>query len=367
MAPTNSGAFTGQGRSASGSDGDRGWLGVGRAHGKAILLGEHAVVYGAPALAIPVPQLTVTANATRVLCPGDGADRVSFAMTGPGSASATTLATDGLRRLVADFKDMTGVSGRMCVDVLIDCTIPQGRGLGSSAACARAAVLAFAELFDRRLDAKAVFDLVQASENDAHGRASGIDALATGSASPILFRSGTARELPIAMPGNGGRHSPERSDGHTAASRTFGFDGVFVIADSGVSGCTKDAVDLLRRQFERNPEAQTEFVGRVSRLTNAATLDLVRGRPGDFGTRLTENHRLLREVGLSTDRIDALVDTALAAGSLGAKISGGGLGGCMIALAGEPRTAEAVVRRLHAAGAVRTWVVAAGRFTRHAN
>ncbi|MBC6468396.1 mevalonate kinase [Actinomadura alba] len=367
MPPTNSRTFADRGTSAGDPDAERDRLGVGRAHGKAILLGEHAVVYGAPALAIPVPQLTVTANATRFLCPGDGADKVSFAMTGPASAPATPLATDGLRRLVAEFKEMTGVAGRMCVDVLIDCTIPQGCGLGSSAACARAVVLAFADLFARRLDARAVFDLVQTSEKVAHGRASGIDALATGSTSPILFRSGTARELPIPMPGDGPPHPPERTDGRADVSRPFGFDGLFVIADSGVAGSTKDAVELLRRKFERNAETQAEFVRRVSSLTHAAARDLARGQSSDFGARMTDNHKLLREIGLSTDRIDALVDATLAAGGLGAKISGGGLGGCMIALAGEPGRAQAVVRRLHEAGAVRTWVVPVGRFASHAN
>ncbi|MFG2561903.1 mevalonate kinase [Streptomyces sp. NPDC048496] len=367
MAPTNARTFDDRGSSAGDPDTECGRLGVGRAHGKAILLGEHAVVYGAPALAIPVPQLTATAKATRLLGPGDGADRVSFAMTGPGPATVAPLAADGLRRLVAEFKEMTGVVGCICVDVLIDCTIPQGRGLGSSAACARAAALAFADLFDRRLDAGAVFDLVQASERVAHGRASGIDALATGSTSPILFRSGTARELPIPMPGDGAAHPPERADGRAGASRPFGFDGLFIIADSGVSGSTKDAVELVRHTFERNAETQAAFVRRVSSLTHAAVRDLARGQWSDFGARLTENHRLLREIGLSTDRIDALVDAALAAGSPGAKISGGGLGGCMIALAGEPSRAQAVVRRLHEAGAVRTWVVPTGRFASHAD
>jgi len=366
MPPTNPRACTGHGSFAGDPAAERGTRGVGRAHGKAILLGEHAVVYGAPALAIPVPQLTVTANAARLLCPDDGPDKVSFAMTGPRSASVTQLATDGLQRLVADFKKTAGVAGPMCVDVLINCTIPQGRGLGSSAACARAAVLAFADLYDRRLDTRTVFDLVQASEKVAHGRASGIDALATGATSPILFRSGTARELPIPLPGDGPSQPPEPADGHADTSRPFGLDGLFVIADSGVSGSTKDAVEMVRRKFERNPDMRTEFVRRVTRLTSAAVRDLACGRSSDFGARLTENHRLLREIGLSTDRIDALVDAALAAGSQGAKISGGGLGGCMIALAGGPRQAQAVVRRLHEAGAVRTWVVPAERFAKHA-
>jgi mevalonate kinase len=366
MSSTNPLTFADRGSSASDPDAAHGRPGVGRAHGKAILLGEHAVVYGAPALVIPVPQLTASASATRVPGPGDGAEEISFALTGPGSTPVTPLATDGLRHLVAEFRERTAVVERMCVDVLIDCAIPPGRGLGSSAACARAAVLALADVFDCRLDARTVFDLVQASEKVAHGRASGIDALATGATSPLFFRTGTARELPIAMPGQAA-HPSGRPVGRAEAGRSPGFDGLFVIADSGVGGSTKEAVELLRRTFEHRAGTREAFVRRVSSLTYAALRDLEHGRLSDFGARMTENHGLLHDVGISTDRIDALVAAALEAGSLGAKITGGGLGGCMIALAGDPRRAEAVVRRLHEAGAVRTWVVPAGRFASHAH
>ncbi|CAL9376093.1 Galactokinase [Streptomyces sp. enrichment culture] len=366
MTATHPRAFTDRTDPAGEPDAGHRRAGVGRAHGKAILLGEHAVVYGAPALAIPVPQLTVTANATRHPGADDGADEVTFALAGPGSTAEIPPSTSGLQRLVAEFKEWAGVDG-LCADVLIDCAIPQGRGLGSSAACARAAVLALADLLGRRLDAGATFDLVQASEKVTHGRASGIDALATGATSPLLFRSGTARELPLPMPGDGSPRPRERTEGRADAGRPPGSGALFVIADSGVSGGTREAVELLRRRFEREPETREAFVGQVSDLTHAAVRDLARGRWSDFGARMTENHRLLREIGISTDRIDALVEAALAAGSPGAKISGGGLGGCMIALAGGPGHAEAVVSGLREAGAVRTWIVPAGRYAHHAD
>ncbi|MFD5141668.1 mevalonate kinase [Streptomyces sp. NPDC058401] len=376
----NEQTFAGRAVSAEGPELEEGRIGRGRAHGKAILLGEHAVVYGAPALAIPVPQLTVTATARRLRCSGEdaryssedarcsgeGADRISFALAGPGPGEVTPLAADGLRCLLPDFKAITGAGGHVCVEVIIDCAIPQGRGLGSSAACARAAVLALADLIGRRLDAREVFDLVQASENVAHGRSSGIDALATGATAPLLFRSGAARELPVPMPGYAPAHSASHeSEGigrDPGEGLPYVFDGLFVLADSGVSGSTKEAVELLWRKFERSAQTQADFVLGASRLTRAAARDLAYGRTRDFGARMTENHKLLHELGLSTDRIDGLVDAALAAGSLGAKISGGGLGGCVIALAAEPRQAEATVRSLHEAGAVRTWVVPMGRF-----
>lgn len=341
MATTPPGTFTG--RAGEPGAGQR-HTGAGRAHGKAILLGEHAVVYGAPALAVPLPHLTVTATATRRPQPGDGPHRITFALAGARSPVRTPPAAGGFQALVTKFEAWAGADEGLCADVVIDCAIPQGRGLGSSAACARAAVLALADLLGRRLDARAAFDLVQASEKVTHGRASGIDALATGATSPLLFHSGTARELPL----------PEG-------------EGLFVVADSGARGATRDAVEMLRRRFTREPRTRDAFVGRVSDLTDAAVRDFTRARWSDFGARMTENHRLLHGIGISTDHIDALVAAALAAGGLGAKISGGGLGGCMIALADGPGRAEAVVSALRAAGAVRTWTVPAGRSAQHAD
>lgn len=344
MTPENSLTFADRGSSAGEPGSENGRTGRGRAHGKAILLGEHAVVYGAPAVAIPIPQLTATATARRWPADGGDADHVSFAMAGS-AAPLSPLATDGLQRLVTAFKERAALDQRICVDVLIDCTIPAGRGLGSSAACARAVVLALADAFERRLDARAVFDVVQISEKVAHGRASGIDAHATGATSPIVFSAGDARDLESGA----------------------GFDGLFVIADSGVGASTRDAVELLWRRFQRDAGQGEAFVREVADLTRAAVADLVHGRVAELGPRLTENHRLLQDVGVSTDRIDALVAAALAGGSLGAKLSGGGLGGCIVALASGPGRAEDVVRSLHDAGAARTWVVAAGRRVDHAH
>lgn len=303
--------------------------GIGRAHAKVILLGEHAVVYGAAALALPVPQLTVTASAAWSSRPG-GPGGVSF--TPAGSPPVAAQDCEGLRRLAAAFKAAAGAADSPPLDVVVDAAIPHGRGLGSSAACARAVVLALAGLFGRHMTESAVFDLVQTAENVAHGRSSGVDARAVGASAPLLFQAGRARELSI------------------------GCDGLFVIADSGVAGRTRDAVELLREGFGRHAGAQERFVGRASRLTDRARHALAGGDPEEFGARLTDYHRLLRAAGLSTAGIDALVGAALTAGSLGAKITGGGLGGCVIALTRPARAAE-VTRRLREAGAVQTWTV----------
>ena len=363
MQPTDSLAPADRGRPAGVPVVGHSHSGIGCAHGKAILLGEHAVVYGAPALVVPIPQLTATATATVTRTAdagGGGTDRIAFAMVGLGSTVVTTLVTESLRHLVTEFKALAAVAEPLGVDIVIDSAVPQGRGLGSSAAFARAAVLALANAFGRRLDAREVFDLVQSSETVTHGRASGIDAAATGATSALVFQAGNARRLPIVMSGNDADHSGGTDDRGDAA-------GILVIADSGVGGSTNDAVELLGRKFERNADLRETFVHRVSDLTTAALDDLAHGELSSFGARLTQNHWLLHELGISTERIDVLVETALAAGGLGAKITGGGLGGCLVALAEDPGRADAIRRRLHEAGAVRTWVVPTRRVAGYAD
>ncbi|MFE5548824.1 mevalonate kinase [Streptomyces sp. NPDC056534] len=316
-------------------------FGMGFAHGKIILLGEHAVVYGAPALALPVPGLTVTAKAVLSSRPSGHPGDATFTMAGIVPAPAPVETGETLRRIVVDFKKTTGIKVDTPIDIVIDSGIPAGRGLGSSAACARSVVLALADLFGRQLNPGTIFDLVQAAENLTHGRASGIDTLATGSSTPVLLTGGVTREPEVEI------------------------DGIFVIGDSGEVGRTNEAVGMLRRRFQRDPQAQEEFLARVSTLTSLAVRDLADGQAGNFGARMIACHAALREAGLSTDRIDTLVGVALTAGSLGAKISGGGLGGCVIALADRPERAQEISSRLLGAGAERTWTVPVGRFARH--
>ncbi|MEU2717911.1 mevalonate kinase [Streptomyces sp. NPDC007205] len=307
-------------------------VGIGRAHAKAIVLGEHAVVYGAPALALPVPQLTVTANAGWSARSCDDTGDVSLTTTGSAARPRETQASDGLRRLTAEFRAAMGLTEPLHLDLIIDCAIPAGRGLGSSAACARAVVLALADLFDRDVSPQTAFDLVQTAENVAHGRASGVDALTVGARTPLLFQAGEAHELAV------------------------GCDDLCIVADSGEMGRTKDAVELLRAAFQRRSGAREQFVRRASELTDEARQALADGESAQFGARLTAYHELLRTAGLSTGRIDAMVEAALTAGSLGAKITGGGMGGCVIALT-RPEHAREVTRGLRQAGAVQTWEV----------
>ncbi|WP_442816659.1 mevalonate kinase [Streptomyces sp. NBC_01304] len=309
--------------------------GAGGAHGKAILLGEHAVVYGAPAVAVPLPALTCTANVTLTGEPIAGearrhytpfsipADGAAFPATGvlpPGLCLLIDTALRQARRL-----DVPGV------DVLVESNIPFGRGLGSSAACARALIHALDHLLQLRLTAAEVFDYVQIAETAAHGRASGIDSLATGSTRPVLLSDGCPSTPPV------------------------GTQAWIVVADSGSPGDTKQAVGMLRAIFNEHPRCREEFLARSTSLTNQALRALEQGQLEMLGRQLTDCHALLAKLQLSTDGVDDLVDAALAHGALGAKMTGGGLGGCIIALADTAAAADALAARLDERDAVRTW------------
>lgn len=307
-------------------------VGVGRSHAKAILLGEHTVVHGTAAIAVPLPALPVRAIARpgrsgprEVSADGHFRFLAGEAAEGGPPSGPRVAVEEALRRW-----GMTGAQ----VEVDVECDIPLARGLGSSAACAGAAVRAVADLYGHALDAATLYDCVQCGEQIAHGRASGIDASAVLANGPILFQRGTARPIGIAV------------------------DADLVIADTGVPGSTHEAVAGVRRTLDADPRSARRVLRRATELIGSAATDLTEGRVAELGTAMFDFQDLLAGLGVSTPRIDALVTAARDAGAFGAKLTGAGLGGCVLALTATGTT-PSVSAALRAAGAVRTWTVTA--------
>ncbi|MGW4366485.1 mevalonate kinase [Nocardia takedensis] len=286
---------------------DDGEQGSGRAAAKVILFGEHVVLYGRPAIALPIPQVGARATARRT--------------GGPVVIESAHMAGRGLTSRLGD----TAVS-RVAVSavhehlrvrdhgllVTVHSDIPPARGLGSSAAIAAAIIEAVADLWGRKLSEDTLFTLIQESESLAHGRASGVDARTViGSGGPLWFEAGTARPLMVG-------DSVDRA--------------VLVVADTGVAGSTRKAVAHVRRRLSALGAEGERLLDRVGALAIAGAQDLRLGRFADLGRAMTENQRVLERFGVSCAEVDALVAAALTGGALGAKLSGGGLGGCVIAL-----------------------------------
>ncbi|MFD3970107.1 mevalonate kinase [Streptomyces cyaneofuscatus] len=305
---------------------------TGEAHGKVILLGEHAVVYGAPAVALAVPTATCRATALLGDRPGRGLTSLCVRTPDPGGRYTELTASPSMHALVATALERADRTQATSVDLLLESNIPPGRGLGSSAASARAVAASLNHLLDLRLGPQDLFDLVQSAERLTHGRSSGIDAHATGQSGLVVLNQGR-----MAVP---------------VTAR----QGWVVVADSGTSGSTHQAVEMLNGLFTHSPFLQRDFLGRSTVLTADGLDALAAGQLERLGHRLTETHTLLTELGLVTAKVHGLVDTALSGGALGAKMTGGGLGGCAIALAGSRAQADELAAHLRAHGATRTWL-----------
>lgn len=298
----------------------------GHAHAKAILFGEHAVVYGAPALAVPLHGLGAQADIR--LTPGRETRIDSRLFSGTAQAAPPQMGpvVAGLCAALEATGDETAE-----VQVGIRSAIPHSRGLGSSAAVATAIARAVADLRGKVLDRDALHAVVARAESVAHGRPSGIDAWAVATQVPIRFQSGRATAIDV------GRRL------------------IFVVADSGQQGSTAEAVAGVRELRAAQPKNVEAAISHLAELTEHAVDDVRSGDLATLGSRMLDAHKLLRSIGVSSPALDALVEAALGAGAHGAKLTGGGLGGCVLALADSDEQAERLALALRTAGAPRTW------------
>jgi mevalonate kinase len=173
---------------------------------------------------------------------------------------------------------------------------------------------------------------VQVGERVAHGSPSGLDARTTASTEPVWFQGGETRSLDL------------RLQAH------------LVIADTGVHGRTRLAVAEVRAFRERHPARGAQLITELGQITRDTVDDLALDRPVALGERMTRAHHALAELGVSSPELDTLVAAALDAGALGAKLTGGGQGGCLLALAADAASAGTIAAALRRAGAPRTWL-----------
>ncbi|GAA3342693.1 mevalonate kinase [Curtobacterium pusillum] len=309
-------------------------------HGKTILIGEHAVVHGAPALVLPVIDAEVVATVTPLedvadAAPGSAAGHhlESTVHTGPlDLAPAAVMPT--VTAVTATLRHL-GVTDRP-VHVRVDSQVPTARGMGSSAAVAAAVTAAVADVFGVVLDAETHHELIQECERVAHGSPSGLDARGVVADAPVWFEDG--RIEPVAL---GARF-------------------VFVVADTGVPGHTREAVASVRERLDHDPETVRAVIDRIGALARHARGTLEGGDVQALGASMDAAHDLLTSLGVSSPDLDGLVAAARGAGALGAKLTGGGRGGCVLTLAEDDDHADRIAAALRGAGAAATWTTSIG-------
>lgn len=300
-------------------------IGWGEAPAKAILLGEHAVVYGHPALAVPLSELRARAEARFDHSLDDVVVRV------PDRGLAVSLSRDPHNPLTLAVRlavEALHASPRN-LELRLESSVPVASGLGSGAAVSAALMRATASLFGISLDPARLSELVYEVEKVHHGTPSGIDNTVVVYRRPVFYRKGSPPEFPLP-----------------------GTELTLLLADTGQGSLTREAVGAVRRARAADPERIDSIMGEIGRLVEAARRALESGDAEELGRLFDCNHAALQRLGVSSPSLDTLVEAARKGGALGAKLTGAGKGGHALVLVTEESAGD-VRAALEAAGAHR--------------
>lgn len=294
---------------------------------KAILVGEHAVVYGYPAIAFPINQLT--AKTTILANPLGKPDEIRFRADDIQlNASFDELPADHpFIRAIQAVKTCTGVNHLPACTVMIRSKIPLASGLGSSAATSVSVIRALCQLIGFHASLEQISLMAFQVEEAYHGTPSGIDNTVITYAKPIKFSKKEGFQI----------LSPKKPL-------------TFIVANSGTAGNTKEAVSKVRSLFELDPNQYGETFTEIASVVNQAEKAIEEGDQELLGQMMNLNQELLRKLTVSHPSLEKLIETALIHGALGAKLSGGGLGGNMVALVSS-EFINFITEKLKSAGA----------------
>ena len=297
------------------------------APGKIILFGEHAVVYGRPALAVPVTQVHVDAEVS-------DSPRAGVWIHAPIidlHAELNSLPPDhAIASVILKVIQRFGISPLPNLDISISSTIPVAAGLGSGAAVSVALIRALSAFLSQPFSDEEVNSLAYEIEKIHHGTPSGIDNTVITYGKPVYFM----KDRPVEI---------------FKVGRPF----TIVIGDTGIAAPTKESVGDVRRLWIRDQFTVENIFNEIAQIALIGRRSIESGRTEMLGELMDHNHEYLQQLTVSSPELDSLVEAARKAGALGAKMSGGGRGGNMIALV-DPAKAESVAAALMSAGAKRT-------------
>jgi mevalonate kinase len=287
----------------------------GYAPGKIILFGEHAVVYGQPALAA-----TLDRGIRVAVSKNQKAGLVGPVLRGSGFGLVTQARPDpdgegpeGLRRALASLVERYGEKIRD-LSFMVDGAIPVGSGLGSSAALSVAIIRGVHQFFGDPISQEQLIEDALLLEKIFHGNPSGVDHSTIVHGGLIAYR--------------------KSANGETSAVESLNLPRRlrFAIALAGQHTGTARAVKSLRDRMKRHPEEYDYIHQGIGRIVEKAHISLLEGHLAAVGELMDLNQGLLNCLGVSTPAIESLCSIGRERGALGVKLTGAGGGGAVIAL-----------------------------------
>lgn len=258
----------------------------GKAVSKVILCGEHFVVHGCPALAAPLPHLTLQVDLMEA-----------------GESNLDDPLVD--HALEVCQKHMAGPGRGLAL--YISSEIPLASGLGSSAALSVALARAYSHFMGTSLEAEQIYEISMEIEARAHGKPSGIDSTVVTYERPIRFVKGVGLTF-------------------LKTAQKVGM----VVVDSREPSHTRKMVEGVWKFKEENPDTFASLFDRACTLVEEFHRSLKEGDVPSIGKLARENHQLLRLVGVHSEGTDRAAEAIEKAGARGAKMSGGGGGGVVL-------------------------------------
>jgi len=282
-------------------------MGKGSGYGKVILLGEHFVVHGAPGIVSAIDS-TTDAEVKKAV---KGINIRDERKTAKGYSEEKRLQQiESIERML---KTM-GIDSKIGLDIWIGGTLPGFSGLGASAASSVAIARAIAQELGMLVSDKKINQVAYEAEKAYAGNPSGIDNTAATYGGLMWFKKDVA----------GGPDKIEKLHVRRPIE--------IVIGSTGKVANTKAMVEGVAERKKKNPAKYDAIFKQAENLAVAGRKALEAYDLKKVGDLMNENHRLLQEIGVSSKELDMLVDLARKQGAFGAKLTGGGGGGCMVAL-----------------------------------
>lgn len=300
---------------------------IGKAPGKIILFGEHAVVYGQPAIAIPVTKVYATAKITPNLESAPGRVHLEASQIGLDADLSELERDHPLAKAIHISLESIAPQHVPAFKLQVDSGIPISAGMGSSAAVSVAIIRAVSAFLGGRLSPEEVSQMAYEVEKLHHGAPSGIDNTVIAHQQPVYY----IKEKPI-------RFLKIKKPTH------------WVIADTGEKTPTLETVSAVHALHAADSQRYGRIFEAIGALVQKAQRALEQGDLTALAWLMNENQRLLEQLNVSSASLNALIQAARSAGAAGAKLSGGGRGGNMIALVEEQKLSP-IERALIEAGA----------------